>query len=489
MRFNSIEFLFFFPLVVFLYFILPHRLRWILLLIASCIFYMFLIPVYILILFLIIGIDYCAGRAIEGAVGERRKIYLLLSLSANIGLLCFFKYYDFFVATTDQIFHLHQNPSYAFLFRQVILPVGLSFHTFQAMSYTVEIYRGAQKAERHLGIYALYVLFFPQLVAGPIERPQQLLPQFYEKHSFQYDQVKSGLRLMAWGLIKKVVIADRLATIVQPIFETPHKFNSLALALGVFFFAFQIFCDFSGYSDIAVGAARIMGFQLIQNFRYPYHARSLKAFWSRWHISLSTWFRDYVYIPLGGRKVAASKWYFNIMCVFVLSGIWHGAQVTFLAWGIFHGLCFIAEQAARKTVLYKFWYALKGRYTKMISVIQPIMVFGVVSLGWAIFRANSLSDAIYILSKLPFVFMDLWEAVIHKNGVLGLPLVSRFSVLFCFALIFFLETVHYFQKKTDFNLIIERQPLYVRWGLYYLGALAITYSGIIENFKFIYFQF
>ncbi len=304
MLFNSVQFLIFFPVVTALYFVLPHKYRWAMLLAASCIFYMVFIPAYILILASTIIVDYIAGIYIERSTGARRRLFLIISIISNVGFLAFFKYFNFLNGNIAFLARLiHWNYPINVLY--IILPIGLSFHTFQAMSYTIEVYRGTQRAERHFGIYALYVMFYPQLVAGPIERPGRLIHQFYEEHHFDYVRVTSALKLMTWGLFKKVVIADRLAMIVNPVYNNPAQYNGMTLALATVCFAYQIYCDFSGYSDIARGSAQAMGFDLMDNFNRPYFAKSIAEFWKRWHVSLSTWFRDYVYIPMGGEQGAA----------------------------------------------------------------------------------------------------------------------------------------------------------------------------------------
>ncbi|HEX8530951.1 MAG TPA: MBOAT family O-acyltransferase, partial [Cytophagales bacterium] len=319
MLFNSLAYLLFFPAVTLLYFLLPHRWRWVHLLLASCFFYAAFVPAYLLVLGFTIGVDYAAGLLIARARGRRRAAWLALSLIANVGVLAAFKYYNFVAGNMNDLLHALVGQPPALPLLDVLLPIGLSFHTFQAMSYTIEVYRGRQPAERHPGIYALYVLFFPQLVAGPIERPQGLLPQFRERHPFRSDDATAGLRLILWGMFKKVVIADRLALFTDPVFNDPRSYSPVVLWLAAFFFSFQIFCDFSGYSDIAVGSARVLGFRLMQNFDRPYAARTVAGFWTRWHISLSSWLRDYVYIPLGGNRVPAARWCFNIGVVFLLS--------------------------------------------------------------------------------------------------------------------------------------------------------------------------
>lgn len=281
------------------------------------------IPVYILVLLATILIDFFLAIRIEEAEDPRRKrTYLVVAIVSTCAVLFIFKYYNFFninLAAIAGFLNLH----YPIGMLQLILPIGLSFHTFQSLSYVVEVYRGRQKTERHFGIYALYVMFYPQLVAGPIERPQNLLHQFREEHSFDYERVTSGLKLMAWGMFKKIVIADRLAGFVSVVYDKPVGFEGISVIVATVFFAFQIYCDFSGYSDIAIGAAEVMGFKLMRNFNKPYFSTSVTEFWRRWHISLSTWFRDYVYIPLGGNRVPRARWYFIIMVTFLISGLWH----------------------------------------------------------------------------------------------------------------------------------------------------------------------
>ncbi len=335
MSFISLQFFYFFVLVTGCYFVLPQKYRWILLLGASCYFYMVFVPKYILILGFTIVVDYFAGIAIENATGKRRKLFLVCSLVANIGVLAVFKYYNFLNNNLSFLLHdMGMKDPIPVL--SILLPIGLSFHTFQAMSYTIEVYRGNQKAERHFGIYSLYVMFYPQLVAGPIERPQNLLHQFREKHSFDYDRVISGLRLMLWGYFKKTVIADRVGLIVDKVYSDPHHFNGIALTLATIFFAYQIYCDFSGYSDIAIGAARVMGIKLMYNFKSPYHSKSIAEFWTRWHMSLSTWFRDYLYIPLGGNRVPVNRMYFNLFGSVFGKWIMAWSQLDFYYLGALH---------------------------------------------------------------------------------------------------------------------------------------------------------
>ncbi|HPH53740.1 MAG TPA: MBOAT family O-acyltransferase, partial [Bacteroidales bacterium] len=285
-------------------------------------------------------IDYFAGILIENSEGKRRKLFLILSLIANIGVLAVFKYHNFLNENLTFLMHGFglSNP---IPYLSIILPIGLSFYTFQAMSYTIEVYRGNQKAERHFGIFSLYIMFYPLLLAGPIERPYNLLPQLRIKQDFEYTRVVEGLRLMLWGLFKKLVIADRLAIYVNAVYNNYEAHNGTTLILASIFFTFQIYCDFSGYSDMAIGAAKVMGIKLMNNFNRPYFSRSMSEFWKRWHISLSSWFRDYVYITLGGNRVSIPRWYLNLFIVFLISGLWHGANWTYVIWGALNGFYLI----------------------------------------------------------------------------------------------------------------------------------------------------
>lgn len=472
MLFNSLEFVVFFIIVTWLYFLLPHKYRWFHLLAASCYFYMAFVPVYILILGGTIVIDYLAGIYIEKATGVKRKFYLLLSLIANIGVLAVFKYYNFFVDNINSL-------GFQFSFLKILLPIGLSFHTFQAMSYTIEVYRGNQKAERHFGIYALYVMFYPQLVAGPIERPQNLLHQFYEKHKFNADDFYIGFKMMLWGMFKKVVIADRLAILVNEVYKDPREYNSTMLALATVFFAIQIYCDFSGYSSIAIGAARVMGFKLMTNFNKPYEATSVNEFWKKWHISLSTWFRDYLYIPLGGNRVSVPRWYVNLFIVFLISGLWHGANWTFIIWGALHGFYLVAAIVIRPVAnkVYKFFRI--SRHSNINIAVQTIVTFLLVTFAWIFFRGNSVADCIYIIKK---IFSNEWGGLQHEEIFIKFSYALSFLLI---AFLFFAE--HTFIDKLIATKLNENRNKNLAFGILIFTSILIL--GVFQNLSFIYFQF
>lgn len=476
MLFNSIDFLFFFVLVTIAYFALPHKYRWILLLGASCWFYMAFVPIYILILSFTIVVDYYAGIFLEDAQGKKRKKFLIASLIANIGVLAVFKYYNFLNDNLTTLLYGagYKNP---IPYLSILLPIGLSFHTFQAMSYTIEVYRGHQKAERHFGIYALYVMFYPQLVAGPIERPQNLLHQFYEKHEFDYDRVVSGLKLMLWGVFKKIVIADRLAIYVNVVYGRYETHSGLTLLLATFFFSFQMYCDFSGYSDIAIGAARVMGFKLMTNFRRPMLAKNIGEFWQRWHISLSTWFKDYLYFPLGGNRVKVPRWYLNLFIVFVISGLWHGANWTFIMWGAINGFYLLFGIVTQKA---------RDRFNKMIGLnkhptlhtfLQIITVFILVGFVRIFFRATSTTEAVAIIKKIFTFSGPIW----FEN--ISMPLFSFFAI--AFLVLAELKMEFYKGSFSFFN----NKNLYIRRLSYAALIIMILLLGVFDGGQFIYFQF
>jgi alginate O-acetyltransferase complex protein AlgI len=474
MLFNSFEFLLFFPIVTILFFVLPHKWRWLHLLVASCIFYMAFIPVYILILIFTIVVDYYAGIAIAKQNGKRRKLFLLFSLIANVGILAVFKYYNFFIDNINTFFHLEGNNQFVFL--NIILPIGLSFHTFQAMSYTIEVYRGHQDPERHFGIYALYVLFYPQLVAGPIERPQNLLHQFRAEQHYDIERIFEGLKLMLWGLFKKVVIADRLAIYVNDVYGNVNDWPGANLVVATVFFAIQIYCDFSGYSDIAIGSARVMGFKLMTNFNRPYFAKNIQEFWKRWHISLSTWFRDYVYISLGGNRISVPRTYLNVVIVFVLSGFWHGANWTFIAWGAFHAL-FIAGY-----MFYRQYIRKPSSYNWITQFVSIVLTFIVVSIGWVFFRAANVSDAITVLSKM---FHADWRDF-KLNYSAGAAQFGLTSLLISGAMIVLLFLNEYYQNvyQTTLNKKAFMDVAFNSFLVFFIVAF-----GVFEKTSFIYFQF
>lgn len=476
MLFNSFAFLIFFVLCFVAYFLLPHKYRWVLLLVASLYFYMSWNFVYLFLLLGSIWLHYWLGLRISRTASPKaKKGYLVAGLLLSFGTLFLFKYYNF----TAQLLHL---PTVSLL-----LPVGISFYTFQTVGYTIDVYRGSMPAERHFGKFALYVSFFPQLVAGPIERAKNLLPQFQKEHRLNWFACRVSLYRVLWGYVKKMVIADRLAIFVNQVYASPGEQSGWMLLLATLGFAVQIYCDFSGYCDIAVGIARMLGFRLMKNFDNPYSATSIQDFWNRWHISLSTWLKDYLYIPLGGNRVGKLRYVCNVWITFIASGIWHGAGFNFLIWGILHGALVTGEKLYRKS-----GFALlpaRWKQTKTYRVFCIVWTFAVVNVAWVFFRAATLSDALTILGS--FGQLRLWDLyVLLRDGGLYLAGLNRVEIWTLVGLIFLLFRVENRHPRAAFRLI--REPMVVQCVVYVLLLLLVLLCGVYgigTVQQFIYFQF
>jgi alginate O-acetyltransferase complex protein AlgI len=457
------------------------------LLAASCYFYMALIPLYIFVLAAAIVIDYTAAIFIEKeSNGKKRKLYLIISIVSTCLLLFVFKYFNFFIGNYNALAK-SLDWNYTTTLLEIVLPVGLSFHTFQSLSYVIEVYHGRQKAERHFGIYSLYVMFYPQLVAGPIERPQNMLHQFRIKQKFDHARAVSGMRLILWGLFKKIVIADRLSVYVNQVYNHPNDYQGWPIIIASFFFAYQIYCDFSGYSDIAIGTARVMGFELMENFKTPYYSKSIREFWSRWHISLSSWFRDYVYIPLGGNRTTKWKWYYNLFITFLISGFWHGANWTFVAWGVLHGLYLIAGLMINQFIIHKS-KGLTQFFTNNIAgkLVLWLKTFLLVVFAWVFFRANSIEDAFTLIQNS--VHINAATSNYHLAGMEWENLKFEYTLAFVF--IAFMEIIQLISWNRKIENSINVWPTIIRWVFYFLIVQLIIWFGYYGgDAKFIYFQF
>lgn len=493
MIFTSIDFLIFLPIVFSLFYLTPYQMRWIILLAASYVFYMWWKPEYLILILISTFVDYYAGIQMgKRSTKEERFPFLLLSLCSNLGLLFLFKYYNFFSHSIEQSL-LFFDLSVSIPKNSALLPVGISFYTFQTLSYSIEVYRGTHKPESHLGIFSLFVAFFPQLVAGPIERSSHLMPQFYRKTTFNYQQITDGMKLVTWGFFKKLVIADRAAVLVNQVYETPGDFNGIVLVVATYFFAFQIYCDFSAYSDIAKGCAQMVGIDLMDNFRSPYFSQSIAEFWRRWHISLSTWFKDYLYIPLGGSKVSSGKWYRNIAAVFLLSGLWHGANWTFVIWGGLHATYIIVSTLTASWRQSVVRFSRLERFPLFLRIIRIAITFHLVCFAWIFFRAQSLQDALYIVMHLH----EGWLTVITNISQIGQGMgilggnfdFSKTDGLILFGSIALMETVHILQYKTSIRVLISKQHWIIRWIIYYAAIFSILNLGTFGSEEFIYFQF
>lgn len=500
MLFNSLPFLIFLPVVVLLFWLLPHRFRWIMLLLASYYFYMSWNPSLV---FLIAGttlISYLSGFIIEKSKKRSVRLSVLIfCLVVSLGVLFFYKYFNFFSESVTALLRAFSLPVGEFTLN-LILPVGISFYTFQTLSYTIDIYRGNIKAEKHLGYYALFVSFFPQLVAGPIERPENLLPQLREKRNFSARSFDDGLKYILVGFVKKIVIADTLAYFVNNIYNDPSHFNGLTVLIATLLFAVQILCDFDGYTNIAIGCAKLMNIKLMQNFNNPYGATGIKDFWSKWHISLSGWLRDYVYIPLGGSRCSQPRHMLNLLITFLLSGLWHGANVTFIVWGAMHGL-------------YQIFGILTGNIRKKINramgvsesgyglrVRKMIVTFLLVDFAWIFFRANSIGDAGAIVSAL-FTQWEFSASFVSESfAMLGMTAESLMFVGVAIAALFFMSKIFIDRNPLSEALLPARaerdaSTISVKNIMYFLLLASVVLAWIFttsavgyEN-AFIYFQF
>lgn len=470
MQFNSVTFLVFLPVIVVLYYLIPHKYRWMLLLAGSYYFYACWRIDYIILIITSTLVDYFCGILIA-KYAERRKrlLFLIASLVINLGLLFAFKYYNFAIGSAN--FLLEEFNFYRrFEYSSLLLPVGISFYTFQSLSYTIDVYLRNLKPEKHLGYFALYVSFFPQLVAGPIERFDRLTPQLRARHKISYENFSHGFRLIIYGLFIKMVIADNLSVYVEQVYDNPSAYNSISILTALVFYSFQIYSDFYGYSLIALGSARFIGINLMDNFKTPYLARNISEFWQRWHISLSTWFRDYLYIPLGGNKVKLPRWIMNILLVFLISGIWHGANWTFVIWGGIFGIAYLAEHFLNKQI------GLSARRNdfKPWHIILVLKTFIIVTIAWVFFRSENLEKAFT-------VFQSLVSNVHVADTFYVKPSVLIFFVLFV------LSDVLLYNSRFDL-FSIKLKPL-ARWSVYGVLIVAIILFAGLENFPFIYFQF
>jgi D-alanyl-lipoteichoic acid acyltransferase DltB (MBOAT superfamily) len=479
--FVSPQFVVFFLFVLALYFYLPYRLRLVFLCVVSLYFYAFWNIAYLPLLLISAGIDYLAAIQLERIPPDhlrQRRLVLAISMTTNLGILFTFKYFNFFADSLVALLTASGIPADPFVLN-VLLPVGISFYTFQSMSYTIDVYRGDLKAERDPVRFLTFVAFFPQLVAGPIERATNLLPQFGKLHRFEYGRVVEGMRYILWGAFKKMVIADRLAIYVNAVYNDVGSYSGLPLIMATVFFAFQIYCDFSGYTDMAIGTAKILGFDLMENFRQPYLAKSLTEFWRRWHISLSTWFRDYVYIPLGGNRKGFGRTLVNLFIVFLVSGLWHGANWTFVLWGLVHGLGVVVEAV--------FSRVRKGRAAVLTAPVRWAITMVLVCAAWVFFRANSLEDAWYVFANLWVFTPEADMFAPFANGVL-LPQAEFWLSIGLMGFLMLSDALDN-AKAAHNRLLHTPQPF--RWLTYYalgFGCLfALAYGSVGQDF--IYFQF
>jgi alginate O-acetyltransferase complex protein AlgI len=478
MLFNSIGFVIFFPFVVTVYFLLPLRFRRYFLLAASCYFYMSFIPSYMIILLYTTLVDYGGARLIEFFESKNRpglkKVSFITALCLNIGLLIIFKYLGMLgdmVNVFGRTFNLG-----TVAVPDIILPIGISFHTFQSMGYLIDVYMKRQPAEHDFFQFSLFLMYFPQLVAGPIERGPNLFAQLKKEHKLKHENIAAGVPHMLWGMFKKVVVADNLSIVADRVFGDVESFGGLMLIAGILCFAFQIYCDFSGYSDIAIGAAKVMDIELMKNFDTPYFSGSVSEFWRRWHISLSTWFRDYVYIPMGGNRVSTPRWCLNQIVTFGISGIWHGANLTFAVWGLLNGLYIILARMLKP--VREFFKKLThiDKAPAVSSLLSILFTFTLISFSWIFFRAENFTDAFYVTGKIfGKTFGDL----------LG---ISEFRLYICKFVPFALLATELCMTTPKIKGLFQRSQT-LRLAVYTLCLCSIVLFGAYDNKAFIYFQF
>lgn len=501
MLFNSFSFLIFFPAVTFVYFVIPGKIRYLWLLAASYYFYMSWNAEYALLIAGSTAITWASGMLLgwcqdTGRGTAVKKWIVAVSFVTNLGILGFFKYFDFALGNVNAVLHglgfqMLEKPF------DVILPVGISFYTFQALSYTVDVYRGDIGPERNILKYALFVSFFPQLVAGPIERSKNLLVQIEQmdkkgrKELFDYDRIASGLRVMLWGYFQKMVIADRIAVLADTVFDSWYFYGTVVLILGAAAFSIQIYCDFASYSTIAIGAAKVLGFELMENFDTPYFSRSIQEFWRRWHISLSTWFKDYLYIPLGGSRCGRFRRHLNIMVTFLVSGLWHGASWHFVIWGAIHGIYQVIGAETRKfrDRLYEKTHTKRESFSFRFG--QSAAVFVMSAFAWIFFRAESLSQACSYIRRI-FTKPDWWTLTDGTVYRLGLKR-TEINILVSSLLIMFAVSLVRYKKKETLDGFLTKQCAWFRWGsvagLFFYIFLFGIYGPGYDAGQFIYFQF
>ncbi len=483
MLFNSIIFLIFFAVTLIFYYIFPFKIKWVLLLIASCVFYMWWRPEFIILILISSFINYFLSGCINVSDSNKfRKLFLVLNLLANFGILFVFKYAVFVNKSFMELYE-YLGKEYPLSDFDIILPMGISFFTFQAAGYSIDVYKRKIKPELNFFKFMLYLMFFPQLVAGPIERAENLMKQLFSRHKFNSVNISTGVKFMLMGYFKKVVIADRAAILVDTVYNSIEDFGGIAIIIATLFFTFQIYCDFSGYSDIAIGCAKTFGIDLMKNFNRPYFSVSIKDFWRNWHISLSSWLKDYVYIPMGGSRCMLIRKYFNLLVTFLLSGLWHGANWTFVLWGGIHGFYQIIGDLKNKI------FKTDRPQFFLLTFFRIIITFTLVSFAWIFFRANTLSDAFYIVQSIFSDFNNITNAQ-YMYELLNSMGLSIYEILICLCSILFLMAVEVFENKTVIHYKLNSIPFILRFIFYYVVVIAILALGVFGNDKqFIYFQF
>ena len=479
MQLNSFAFFVFFVAVLAVYWKIHAKYQWVFLLLASYYYFASWKPAYAGIILLTTIINYFSGIIIDRSK-RHKKSYLFLALIFNLGALLTFKYLQFFTLTLNDVFKVFnwqfQLPQF-----KLLLPIGISFYTLQVIGYLLDVYWGKIKPEKHFGFFALFLCFFPQLAAGPIERAKHLFPQLKKQHIFDSNEVVSGAKLFTCGLFKKLIIADNLGMIVDRVFTTLPEYKGLSMTLAVFFYTWQIYADFSGYTDMARGTARMAGVDLLENFHFPYLATSVQDFWRRWHISLSSWFKDYVYIPLGGNRYGLPKMILSTLIVFTLSGLWHGAAWHFVVWGILHGIWISGERLIKKVF---------GKKSLLIPyVLKVAYTYCVISVFWVFFRANTITDALYVLQNASigiknFIFPSYVWASLNQLFIFNIP-----EMLIVFGALGIAVLLEVFRGNTSLSQVFSRQPVFIRFIFYSVVIFLIIELRSSQMKEFIYTRF
>lgn len=482
MLFNSLSFAIFLPIVFIIYWILPHKWRWVVLFASSYYFYMSWNVKYVVLILFTTFISYACAIGLERTEGvKKKKILIVSTMVASLGCLFFFKYFNFAsesIAGILNCFAIQVHP----ITLKLLLPVGISFYTFQTLGYVIDVYRGDVKAEKNFGKYATFIAFFPQLVAGPIERTKNLMPQILAEHKFDYEKAAAGLRLMAWGFFKKIVIADTIAASVDTVYDSLRLYKGFPLLVVSVLFSIQIYCDFAGYSDIAVGTAKLFGIDLMKNFDSPYFATSVKDFWNRWHISLSSWLKDYIYIPLGGNRVSKARNAWNLIVTFLISGLWHGANWTYVVWGGIHGLAQVVEKFLLKKT--------KKEQQKLGGIkwwISVFLTFAFATFTWVFFRAETIGDAFYVFGNM---FQGITNPVLYVSQIdvyLGIDKLTLIGMILSVGMLLVFD---YYSLTVDVLGKLKEKNTVVRWSVYLAFILFLIFNiPVTSGQEFIYFQF
>lgn len=500
MLFNSFQFFIFLPIIFILFYSIKNKYSWLVLLFASYFFYLYLKPEYIIVLIGVTLLNYYSAILISKSSNNKRKLYFYICIILNLSILIAFKYLNFIFDSLNMFFTFI-GMSYKFGSVELKLPIGISFYIFVALGYTIDVYRKTFDVEKDIGRFSLFVSFFPTVLSGPIERSSRLIPQLKQKIEFNYNDVTTGIKIFIWGLFKKIVIADRLATLVNIVYDNPQKYKSIFLILATVFYAYQIYCDFSGYSDMAVGLSLMFGYKIINNFNRPYYSKSISEFWRRWHISLSGWLRDYVFLPIAysiARRGKSGKYLFikteNIsyyiatLFTMLLIGLWHGANWNFIFWGFLFAFFLIISRITKKFRTKLIKYSKIKKYPYLLKMMRIGFTFFLICFCWIFFRAKNFNDAFYIVTNSFNDIKSIFNVDYFFNTLYEIKFTFK-SFIISISSILLLEAVQLFQRKRSIIKYLSSKPVYFRWGLYLLILLIMIFLSVTAKKEFLYFKF